>query len=417
MRRRLHRTWERVRSTPGLGRDVLVLTLTLVVGLGVGSILLSHQRADYPWNDDQVIHARFTNAPAISPGNGQEVRIAGVPVGTIKKATVTSDGEADLTLQIDKKYTIYNNARMVLRPKSPLNEIYIEMDPGSKDAGRLTDGGTIASTQTASPVQQDAVLEHLDDKTRAAVATLLSQSDNALASAPAALAPGLRSTTTTVQNLGKVADALDARRSALARLVNYLGVVVQAIGHDDTRLEGLVADAQKTLSVLDEKNDELNSSLAALPGFENSLNSSTAKISTLSKQLKPTLDNVQRATASLPTALNKLQGTLSQLSDLSSVAGPLVREARPVARDLRPLIGASDRSLTSLRPFTGRLDSITQRLVSSLDYRKDGQLGYLQDFLYNTTSVGSLKDGNGGIFRAEFVEGFDSLIPSLRSAQ
>lgn len=115
--------------------------------------------------------------------------------------------------------------------------------------------------------------------------------------------------------------------------------------------------------------------------------------------------------------MTKLTGTLDELADLSTVAGPLVTEARPLARDLRPFVKSADESLVSLRPFTTRLDSITQRLVSSLDYRKNGQLGYLQDFLYNTTSVGSLNDGNGGIFRAEFVESFDALIPTLGRAQ
>lgn len=413
MRHRTARTWERLRSTPGLGRDVGVLTATVLVGLLVTGFLLAHQRADYPWNDDHVVHARFTSAPAISPGNGQEVRIAGVPVGTIKKAEVTKQGEADLTLQIDKKYTIYKDAKMVLRPKSPLNEIYIEMDPGTAAAGRLPDGGVVASAQTAAPIQQDEVLAHLDDKTRAAFTSLLAESDNALASAPTALAPGLRSTNATVKDLGRVADALDTRRQTLAKLITNLSVVVQAVGHGDKRLQTLVADSQRTLDVLDAKNSELNQSLAALPGFEKSLDTSTTKITSLSAQLRPTLDNVQRATGSLPTALGKLRGTLDQLADLSSVAGPLVREARPVVRDLRPLVSSSDRSLTALRPFTGRLDSITERIVRSLDYRKDGRLGYLQDFLSNTTSVGSLRDGNGGIFRAEFVEGFDSLIPYL----
>ncbi|MDE0775868.1 MAG: MlaD family protein [Nocardioides sp.] len=414
---RISRTWGRLRHTPGLGRDVLTLTATVVVGLIVAGYLLAHQRAAWPWKDDQTVHAQLTNAPAISPGNGQEVRIAGVPVGTIVSASVTEEGEADLTLEIDREYEVYQDARLVLRPKSPLNEIYIELYPGTEAAGRLDDGGTIASSQTAAPIQQDAVLEHLDDKTRAAFTSLLAESDNALATAPADLAPGLRATNTTLQNLGQVSDALDSRREALATLVTNLGVVVQAVGHDDTRLAGLATKAQSTLNVLDEKNAELNASLAALPGFEDSLNSSTAKITELSAQLKPTLDNVQRATDSLPTALTKLTGTLDELADLSTVAGPLVTEARPLARDLRPFVKSADESLVSLRPFTTRLDSITQRLVSSLDYRKNGQLGYLQDFLYNTTSVGSLNDGNGGIFRAEFVESFDALIPTLGRAQ
>lgn len=407
---RIARTWGHLRRTPGFGRDVLTVVITVVIGVVVIGFLLVQQRLQWPWEDEYTFNASFAQAPAISPGNGQEVRIAGVPVGRIAAASVSEEGEAQLTMRLEPEYTVYKDARLVLRPKSPLNEMYVELDPGTSSAGELPESGTVASTQTAAPVQSDEVLQHLDGTTRAAVTTLLAQSDQALASAPTELAPGLDATNGTLANLGQVSDALASRRAALAELVTSLGVVAQAVGNDDTRLAALAKDAQKTLAALDAKNAALDGSLAALPGFERSLQDSTTKISTLSGELLPTLRDVREASGSLPKALTSLRGTLDELADLSEVAGPLVQEARPLVRDLRPLARAGNRSLDSLTPFTGRLDSITNRMISSLDYRGDGRLGYLQDFLANTTSVGSLRDANGGIFRAEFVESPDALL-------
>jgi phospholipid/cholesterol/gamma-HCH transport system substrate-binding protein len=412
MSARVARAWSRVRRTPGFGRDVLTLVLTVAVGLGVTGFLLVQQRAQLPWAEDYTFHAEFQEAPAISPGNGQEVRIAGVPVGEIAKAEVSEDGEADLTMVLEPEYTVYKDARLVLRPKSPLNEMYVELDPGTASAGELPDGETLPATRTGSTIQQDEVFQHLDGRTRAAVTTLLAQSDAALASMPTSLAPGLRSTDETLAGLGKVSDALASRRAALARLVTDLGTVAQAVGNDDTRLATLARDAAETLNALDDKNAQFDQTLATLPGFMKSLRSSTTKITQLSSQLQPTLSNIRSASGRLPGALSGLQDTLAQLADLSTEAGPLVREARPLVADLRPFVGAGNRSLVAITPFTGRLDTITQRMISSLDYRREGELGYLQDFLANTTSVGSLSDGNGGIFRAEFVESPGALVPT-----
>ncbi|WP_460431613.1 MlaD family protein, partial [Amycolatopsis echigonensis] len=122
---RIKKTWERVRSEPKLGRNVLTLVVLVVLGLAVGGYIVSRQGAGtttWPWQDRFIMKAEFDNAPAVSPGNGQEVRIAGVKVGQIDSASVSDGGKALLTLSIDPQYKVYDNARTVLRPKSPLNE-------------------------------------------------------------------------------------------------------------------------------------------------------------------------------------------------------------------------------------------------------------------------------------------------------
>lgn len=404
--------WQRLRRTPKLGRDPLTLIATALTGLLLTGFLLVHERAHWPWQHKFVFHAQFVSAPAVSPGHGQEVRIAGVPVGEIQKASVSPAGKADLTLRIDAEYPVYKDAHLVLRPKSPLDEMYVELDPGTAAAGALAPSGTVSATQTAAPVQADAVMQNLDGPTRAAITTLMEQSDAALASMPTALAPGLDSTNATLTDLKKVADALNTRRAALATLVSDLGVVSQAVGHADARIASLVTAAQATLNALDAKNFQLNASLAQLPGFVDTLHITTQKVSTLAAQLTPTLGDIDAATSTLPRSLTDLRSTLDQLADLSKTAGPLVVEARPVVSNLRPLLTDSNASLVSLRPFTRQLDSVTNQIVTRLDNQHDGTLGYLKDFLYQTTSVGSLSDGNGAIFRAEIVESAGSLIPT-----
>jgi phospholipid/cholesterol/gamma-HCH transport system substrate-binding protein len=101
---RIRRTFERVRNEPGLGRNVAVLLVLIVAATAVGSVILSRQRFSLPWDNKFSFYAVFPGAPGVSPGHGQEVRIAGVPVGLIDDASVDSGGHARLKLTIDPKY-------------------------------------------------------------------------------------------------------------------------------------------------------------------------------------------------------------------------------------------------------------------------------------------------------------------------
>ncbi|WP_214369707.1 MlaD family protein [Pseudonocardia sp. H11422] len=386
------RTWQRVRTVPGLARDVTALVALLVLGAAVGGYILSQQRANWPWQQEFHFTAEFDAVPAISPGNGQEVRIAGVPVGDIRDAEVTEAGSALLHLSIDgDEPTVYDNAKLVLRPKSPLNEMYVEIDPGGPPGAPITEGQVIPKAQSRYPIQVDAVLTHLDDRSRDALTSLLATADTALANAPAHLPDGLRATDDTLTGLAPVAEALSTRRERIATLVASLGRIMEATGEKDVRLAQLADSMQQTLGVLADRDDELAATLEELPGVTGELRRATSATQDLTEQLDPTLDNVARASEELPEALSALRGTVGQVDETLDVAQPVVDRAGPVVADLRPLVVDVHGALQDLEPTTTRLEPIT---AGFLPYLTD-----LQAFVYNTNSAFSLSDANGGLFR------------------
>lgn len=405
---RWRRSLDHLRHTPGLGRDAAVMAALLVLGLGVGGYILSQQRLTPPWQDSYTFVADFDEAPAVSPGQGQEVRMAGVPVGEIVAAALTDDGRARLTLQVDDRGDrVYDNARLVLRPKSPLNEMYVEVAPGGPPGVPLPEGGLIPATQTEDPEQVDEVLQHLDEKSRTAVGALLAEADTALATASVSLPPGLDAADTTLRGLQPVVEQLATRRETLRRLVTALSDVAKAAGKDDARLTGLVADARATLAVLDRSDAELDSSLAQLPGVTQELRRATSAVDALAGELDPALDGLRAASEELPAAVQDLRGTVGRLDRTLDVAAPLVRDARPLVADLRPVVRDLRPVLSDLGAVTARLDVATAELV---EYLPD-----LKDFVHNTTSVVSLEDANGGILRGLLEFSQDSLPAALPS--
>ena len=398
---KMKRAWERTKTVPGLGRDVTALIALFALGTFTTSIVLVNQRFDWPWEEKFEFQAEFSETPGISPSNGQEVRIAGVTVGSITEAEVTDDGLARLTLSLEPGHTVFKNTRLVLRAKTPLNDMYVEMSEGSPKAGKLDEGDVVPVAQTASPVQVDRVVQNLDEDARTGLASLLQESDVALANAPQHLGPGLDATDQVLADLKPVIEALEGRRSQIRRLVGSLSEVAGATGGDEARLARITTSLADTLGVISARDDELTQALATLPGFVSELKSATKNVTRLSDELDPTLEAVEAASGTLPTALARLASLAERLDETSKTATPVVREARPVLADLRPVVPRYDAALAEAAIVTDRLDYLTKTVV---DYRQD-----ISAFVYNTTSMLSLGDANGGILRGQVEVSAQSL--------
>lgn len=391
IRTRWHKHLARLRTEPGLKKNVIALAGLVSLALVAGVTILTQQRFTPPWADRYELSAEFEAVPGISPGNGQEVRIAGIIVGQIAAAEVGANGRAKVRMSLEPGQKVYRNAHLVLRPKSPLNEMYVSIDPGGPPAAVIPSGGTLPVANTTRPVQIDEVLGHLDDNARTALTSLLREADAALASAPRSLAPGLVAADDVLADLRPVVTTLDQRREKVRRLVTALGQISRAVGENDARLAGLAASLDSTLSAVADNERSLGSTLHQLPALTERLETSTGAVRQLSAQLEPTLADVHRATKTLPRALAKLSGTSKTLRTTVELARPVARKARPVVNDLRPFAASAAQSLPVLERTAARLDPVTAALVK-----------YLPDFgafFVQTRSVTSLRDANGGILR------------------
>src|SRR5205823_762422 len=122
-------------------------------------------------------------------------------------------------LEIRKKYSpIYRDARLLLRPKTGLKDMIVEMDPGNRSAGALPSGATLPVDNSAPDVNPDEILASVDADTRAYLTILLNAgaraSQDANIRASLRLLPG---TLTTAQStLGKAEV-----------LANHLGPTLQ----------------------------------------------------------------------------------------------------------------------------------------------------------------------------------------------
>jgi len=404
---RMSRTWERVRTEPGLARNTFVTAALVVLAMVAGGIILSQQRFIAPWQHRYVLYATFQASPGISPGQGQEVRIAGVQVGQIVSADVDDAGQARLLLSMTGDYEnkVYDNAHLVLRPKSPLNEMYVIMNPGGPPGKPLPSGSVLPVGNSERPIQFDELLGNLDDNARTMLTSLLSESDVALVNAPKTLPAGLDAVRLVGNDLRPVSEQLALRKEKLRTLITALGEIAQGVGHDDKRLRSLGDGLQSTLGVLAHNEKDVESTVNQLPDLLSQLRRATDKVQGLADQLDPTLRNLQKASDDFPAALKALRTTSGKLDDVVGSAKGFVHEAGPAFNDLKPFVSDAREGTPALHDATKELDPITHAAIP-----------YLPDvgaFVVQTRSIVSMSDANTGILRGILDISAQSAPPLL----
>jgi len=151
-----------------------ISVMVLVVFAAITSyVIVQQQRLRIPVLEEKPfeLKADFQTAQAVVAGQGQTIDIAGVRIGDVNSVEL-QNGIAVVTFAVDRKYVpIYKNATILLRPRTGLKDMFFDLDPGTRDAGQLPEGGTVPLANTAPDVNLDEVLSALDGDTRAAWAS------------------------------------------------------------------------------------------------------------------------------------------------------------------------------------------------------------------------------------------------------
>src|SRR2546423_320738 len=126
-------------------RDFIAVAGLIVIALVVTGYLVEKQRLRIPILQEKPfeLKADFQTAQAVTPGQGQTVVVAGVKIGDISKVEL-NNGVAEVTMDIDRKFLpIYKNATALIRPRTGLQDVFVELDPGTRSAGEFQEGDTI----------------------------------------------------------------------------------------------------------------------------------------------------------------------------------------------------------------------------------------------------------------------------------
>src|SRR5688500_5260559 len=150
-------------------RDFAAIIVLAAIAIGCAAYILNEQRFRMPLIGEKPfeLKAELGNAQGVMPGQGQTVRVAGMRVGALGEVTL-ENGVALVKLELDPEYDdlVRADATALLRPRTGLKDMFLELDPGTKATPALEEGNSIPVVNTAPDVNADEVLSALDDDTR-----------------------------------------------------------------------------------------------------------------------------------------------------------------------------------------------------------------------------------------------------------
>jgi phospholipid/cholesterol/gamma-HCH transport system substrate-binding protein len=356
-------------------RDFVAILALLLVALVVTGVILSHQRLSLPQgvpllgSDTFELDAELATAQAVTPGQGQTVNIAGVEVGQISSVKL-EDGTAVVGMRIDNKYSrIYRDATILLRPKTGLKDMVLELNPGTPQAGRLNEGDRIPISQTLPDVNLDEILASLDADTRDYVRVLLNDGARGLKGTGRPLARAIRRFEPTARYARKINEQLAERRRNLSRAVHSLSLLMQELGAKDRQVSEFVDSSNAVFATLAGQDANLRAALRELPGALDVTRTTLGKVDRLARVLGPTLEDLRPAARALGPSLRQVRPFLTQTTPvLRDEIRPFTRAALPTVRELQPALT----DLAAATPNLTRSFRVVNALLNTLAYNPPG---------------------------------------------
>jgi phospholipid/cholesterol/gamma-HCH transport system substrate-binding protein len=311
--------------------DFLAIIVLFAIGVGTTAYILSNQRFQFPLVEEEPfrLEVELADAQAVTAGQGQTVRVAGVRVGDIGKVEL-QDGMAVVELVLDAEHEglIRDDATALLRSKTGLKDMFLEVDPGNGDA--LREGERITLANTAPDIDPDEFLSALDTDTRDYLKLLISGAGKGLDGHGTDLREVFKRFEPLHRDLARVTEAVARRRENLKRLVNRYGLLVEELGGKDRELTRLVQQANAVFRAFAAEDENVSAFVAKLPATLGETKTALAKADTLGDELGPTLD-------SLRPAFRELDDANAAVIPLAEKGTPIVRdEIRPFARIAQP---------------------------------------------------------------------------------
>ncbi|GAB2642728.1 hypothetical protein GCM10027270_33840 [Nocardioides ginkgobilobae] len=366
-----------VSTLGGLFRRLPVL---LVLGLLVAAGIIVLREGE------TVVEVTFSSAEGLYEGD--DVRVLGVPVGTISRITPGENG-VEVELTIDDDHPIPADARAAIVSPSLVSGRFVQLDPVYTSGPTLEDGAEIGLEKTAVPVTFDDVKQQLTDLTGALGPR--GQRRGALARTLVALDKNLKDGNSTdlrraIAGLRTSAAALSDPRSDLFTTVENLDTFTRSLALNDQAVRGFAQELDAVGEVLERNRfaltavlRDLSGTLRTARGFldANGTGIATAvrRVNLLSAALADRSDelagSLHLGTNALINLANIVEGsalkgraTLSALDSLPQLLCGAILGAGGTAEQCADLIGPI---LSSLG-----LDSLDQGLVPGINVGEPG---------------------------------------------
>ena len=314
-------------------RDVVAVIALLAAAIFATTVILINQRTSLPsWvpligTDRFALEAEFSTAQAVTPGQGQSVDIAGIKVGEVTGVRL-EDGHAVVSMEVDNKYSdlIHEDSSMLLRPKTGLQDMVVEVDPGTQSSPQVKEGSTIPLASTQPQVNPDEFLASLDADTQSFLKLLLANGAEALdpeKGRGVRLSNALRRLDPFARDIARISGALAKRRENIASSIHNFQLLSTELGNKDQDLVNFVDSSDAALASFAREQASIRGAVRELPGTLKVTRGALKSSNALALQSGPALKKALPGSKATGAALRALRPLFQQ------TAGPIENQIRP----------------------------------------------------------------------------------------
>ncbi|MBV9607452.1 MAG: MCE family protein [Solirubrobacterales bacterium] len=356
-------------------------------------------------NGTYLVRAIFDDASFAVPG--EQVRVAGAPVGSISSLGVTGDKKAAVTLEIDDaRFTPFHaNATCAIRPQSLIGEMYVDCDPGTAAAPALhrinrgpgTGSYYLPVTGTHSPVDFDISQDIYREPVAERLAIILNELGTGLAARGSDLNAVIHRADPALANTDQVLKILASQNRALAKLATDSAAVLTPLAQQRRALADFIVQANTTAVASAARANDIQHSIQLLPGFLRQLKPLMADLGTLADQGTP-------LAGELNTSASALGREFTELTPFAKAARTsLIALGNAAQKSQGPLLATLplDRRLQRLGNQAAPAAALLDRLTASLN--RSGAIGQLMALLFYGTNAANGFDNLGHYVRDELL--------------
>jgi phospholipid/cholesterol/gamma-HCH transport system substrate-binding protein len=384
-------------------RTAVPVAAVLLVAALAAFVLVTREE-----EDAYRVRAIFDNAGFIIPG--EDVKVAGVKVGSIDAVEVTPDFKAAVVLKIDDPgYQDFRaDAQCTVRPQSLIGEKFVECEPTRERAvdaeapgplRRIEDGPgegqyLLPVENTQQSVDLDLLNNIMREPERARLSIILNELGVGLAGRGQDLNEVIRRANPALKEIDEVLRLLARQNDQLEQLAVDSDTIMAPLARERTHVSSAIENASAVAEATAERRADLEADIQKLPAFLRELRPTMTRLGALSDEMTPVVSDLGDVAPDINRFLLEL-GPFSQaaipsldsLGEASEIGTPAITNARPIIRDLGTFAKAA-------RPAGKRLADV---LVS---FRRNDGIERLMDYLF---------------FQAAAVNGFDSFGHYLRA--
>jgi ABC-type transporter Mla subunit MlaD len=356
-----------------LAGGLLALAAIVVLVLGTG--------ASNDDGDTYRIRAIFDSASFLVPG--EDVKIAGVKVGTIESLDVTPDNKAAIVLRIDDPaYRDFkDDAFCTIRLQSLIGEKFVACQPTQPKGAntepapslrKITRGEgkgeyLLPVTNTSAPVDLDMLNNIMRLPERQRFAIIINELGVGLAGNGRQLNAVIRRADPALYQLDRVLAILASQNRVLADLARDSDAALAPAARESQSISDFIDKAGATATATASRGDALEQNFEKFPAFLTQLRPTMRRLGEFAQAGTPVMTDLRAAAPSVNTIFKQLGPfseaalptfvTLGNLADTGRealpAAEPVIRDIRGFADEAKPFARTLATALTSLRDEHG----------------------------------------------------------------